>query len=45
MVFKTEKEALDFLDELRDTTNSFPSDFESYWDFLEYFEKNQRFRN
>jgi len=44
-VFKTEKQALDFIKELKDTTNSFPNDFKSYWDFLEYFDKNQKWLN
>ena len=44
-VFKTEKEAFSFIDELKNTTNSFPKDFKSYWDFLDYFDKNQRWLN
>lgn len=44
-VFETEKAAFSFIDELKNTTNSFPENFKSYWDFLEYFDKNQRWSN
>ena len=44
-VFKTEEQALNFIEELKDTTNSFPDDFKSYWDFLDYFNQNQKWLN
>ena len=43
--FKTEEQARAFIQELKNTTNSFPDDFSSYWDFLEYFDKNQKWLN
>ena len=44
-VFKTEEQALNFIKELKDTTNSFPDDFNSYWEFLDYFSQNQKWLN
>lgn len=44
-VFKTEEDALLFIKELKNTTNFFPNDFENYYDFLDYFDKNQRWLN
>lgn len=44
-IFKSEEEALSFIEELKNTTNSFPNDFEDYYEFLEYFDKNQKWLN
>ena len=43
--FKTEEQALNFIKELKDTTNSFPDAFNSYWEFLDYFSQNQKWLN